>query len=70
MPGTEILISRSSDETLRYLHDIPAEERYALGTRARARVLAEHTAEHRAATFAGYVLEARGAYKGRICSQY
>ena len=70
VPGTEILISRSSDETLHYLHDIPAEERYALGARARARVLAEHTADHRAATFEGYVLEARAAYKGRICSQH
>jgi spore maturation protein CgeB len=70
VPGTEILISRSSEETLRYLHDIPAEERYALGARARARVLAEHTAEHRAATFEGYVLEVRTAYKGRICSQH
>jgi spore maturation protein CgeB len=69
VPGTEILISRSAGETLRYLHDVSAEERYALGARARARVLAEHTAEHRAATFEGYVLEAHAAYKGRICSQ-
>jgi len=66
-PGAEILISRSSEETLRYLHDVPAEARYALGTRARARVLAEHTAEHRAATFETYVLEARAANKERIC---
>jgi spore maturation protein CgeB len=65
VPGTEILISRSSGETLRYLHDIPAEERHALGARARARVLAEHTAAHRAATFEAYVLEARAAYQGR-----
>ena len=69
VPGTEILISRSAEETLRYLHDILADERYALGARARARVLAEHTAAHRAATFEGYVLEARTAYEGRICSQ-
>jgi spore maturation protein CgeB len=62
VPGAEILISRSADETLRYLRDIPAEERCALGARARARVLAEHTAAHRAATFEEYVLEARAAY--------
>jgi spore maturation protein CgeB len=68
-PGTEILISRSSGETLRYLHDISAEERQTLGARARARVLAEHTAAHRAATFEAYVLEARAAYKERVCSQ-
>jgi spore maturation protein CgeB len=69
-PGTEILVSRSSDQMLHYLHDIPAEERQALGPRARARVLAEHTAAHRAATFEAYVLEARAASKGRVCSQY
>jgi spore maturation protein CgeB len=69
VPGAEILISRSAAETLRYLRDIPAEERCALGARARARVLAEHTADHRAATFEAYVLEARATYKGRICSQ-
>ena len=61
VPGTEILISRSAEETLRYLHDVPAEERHALGARARARFLAEHTAAHRAATFEAYVLEARAA---------
>ena len=69
VPGSEILISRSAGETLRYLHDISAEERHALGARARTRVLAEHTAGHRAATFETYVLEARAAYKERICSQ-
>lgn len=62
VPGTEILISRSSGETLRYLHDIPAEARHTLGARARARVLAEHTADHRAATFEAYVQEAHAAY--------
>jgi spore maturation protein CgeB len=69
VPGTEVLISRSAEETQHYLHDISAEERQTLGARARARVLAEHTAAHRAATFEAYVLEARAAYKGRICSQ-
>jgi hypothetical protein len=51
------------------LHDVSAEARHMLGAQARARVLAEHTATHRAATFEAYVLEARAAYKGRICNQ-
>jgi spore maturation protein CgeB len=65
-PGTEILISRSSVETLHYLRDIPAEECRALGARARERVLAEHTPAHRAASFEAYVLEARAARKVKV----
>jgi spore maturation protein CgeB len=35
---------------------MPEEERRALGQRARSRVLAEHTAAHRAAELEGYAL--------------
>jgi spore maturation protein CgeB len=69
VPRTEILISQSAEETRHYLHDVSTEARHTLGARARARVLAEHTAAHRAATFEAYVLEARAACKGRICNQ-
>jgi len=41
---------------LQYLRDIPEEERRALGERARARVLREHTAAHRAEELEGYAL--------------
>jgi spore maturation protein CgeB len=58
--GTEILVSRSPEETLRYLKETPEAERRAIGRRARNRVLAEHTAAHRAAELEGYALELLG----------
>jgi spore maturation protein CgeB len=48
-PDTEILIARTPEDTARYLREIPEEERSAIGNRARQRVLAHHTAAHRAA---------------------
>lgn len=63
-PGTEILIARTSDDTGAFLHDIPEPERSAIGARARARVLAAHTAEHRAAELEAHALEARRAGAG------
>src|SRR5574341_23028 len=63
--GIELLVSRSSAETLRYLREFSPEARWALGTRARERVLAEHTAAHRAETLEEYVLEARATHKVR-----
>ena len=56
-PGKEILISRSPAETLTYLQEIPEAERQEIASRARERVLAEHTAAHRAAELEAYVLE-------------
>ena len=41
---------------LAVLHGTSEEERRALGERARARVLAEHTAAHRAEELEGYAL--------------
>ena len=66
-PGEEILISRSPEDTLRYLREMPEEERRAVGERARVRVLKEHTAAHRAETLEGYaldVLEAKASRSG------
>ncbi len=48
-PGEEILIATSPDETLRYCRELPESERQRIAGAARARVLAEHTAAHRAA---------------------
>src|SRR4051812_44677884 len=48
-PGEEILVARSADEVLAYLRDMDDESRESIGVRARERVLAEHTAAHRAA---------------------
>ncbi len=56
-PGAEILIARSSADVQEHLRDIPESERRSIGNRGRARVLAEHTAAHRAAELEGYALE-------------
>lgn len=47
-PGTEILVTRSAEETLGYLRDMSPATRARIGQNARARVLAYHTADHRA----------------------
>ena len=49
VPGEEIFVSRSPEETLHYLWDMPEEKRSEAGRAARQRVLREHTAAHRAA---------------------
>jgi spore maturation protein CgeB len=58
-PGTEILIARAPQETLHYLRELPEAEWLAIGERARARVLAEHTAAHRAAELETYLRDLR-----------
>jgi spore maturation protein CgeB len=59
--GEEILLSRSAEETLRYLREIPEETRRAIGEKARQRVLREHTAAHRAEELERYLVEALGS---------
>jgi spore maturation protein CgeB len=56
-PGREILVARSSEDVLNWIRDTSDEERSQLGQRARARVMAEHTAAHRAAELEGYALQ-------------
>lgn len=56
-PGTEVLISKSADQTLAYLRDMSDEERVAVGHRARLKALACHTAAHRAEELERYALE-------------
>jgi spore maturation protein CgeB len=58
-PGSEILISESSTETVRLLTGITDRERAGIARRARRRVLAEHTAEHRAVQLEGFLGECR-----------
>jgi spore maturation protein CgeB len=55
-PDSEILIARTPSDTLRCLHEIDETERLAIGRRARAKVLARHTAAHRAAELERYVM--------------
>ncbi|BDG02088.1 CgeB family protein [Anaeromyxobacter oryzae] len=58
-PGREILLAASTTEALAILDRLPDQERHAIGERARRRVLAEHTATHRAEALVGFVREAR-----------
>ena len=46
-PGVEILVADSADDVVRYLAETGEDKRLALAERARARVLAEHTAARR-----------------------
>jgi spore maturation protein CgeB len=63
-PGRDILIARSTEEAVRYLRDIPDGEREAIGRRGRQRVLARHTAAHRAAELESFVMDAMAAGAG------
>jgi spore maturation protein CgeB len=56
-PGREVLIARSSQEVLQWVRDLPESERHAIGSQARDRVLAQHTAAHRAAELEEYAIE-------------
>lgn len=47
-PGEEILVAEEASDVHRYLEELDESTRRAIGERARQRVLAEHTAEHRA----------------------
>ncbi|HYH08822.1 MAG TPA: glycosyltransferase [Thermoanaerobaculia bacterium] len=64
-PGREILIAESSKDVLRFLR-MNEEDRKRIGLRARARVIEEHTAAHRAAELESYVAEASTTERGRL----
>jgi spore maturation protein CgeB len=55
VPGEEILLAESGEEVVRYLREIGKAEASAIGVKAQERVLAEHTAEKRAAQFESFV---------------
>jgi len=55
----EILVAYSPEDVLDYLREIPDSERRAIGVCARKRVLAEHTAAHRALELEQYIMAAR-----------
>ena len=64
-PDTEILIARGgpqgSADVLHALRRLPEAERQAIAARARARILAAHTGDHRAAELEAYAREAMDA---------
>ena len=55
--GEEILVAEGTDDVLRILRETDEGERKRIGQRARARVLAAHTAAHRAAELVSYATE-------------
>jgi spore maturation protein CgeB len=55
--GTEILVASHPADTMIYLSGMPETTHHRIAERARQRVLAEHTAAHRADQLTGYVQE-------------
>jgi spore maturation protein CgeB len=54
-PGREILLADGPDAALRLVRELPEGERRRIGEAARARVMREHTAAHRAVTLEDYL---------------
>jgi spore maturation protein CgeB len=57
VPGREILLADRAADVLSYLRDMPESERIAIGRCGRERVLAAHTASHRAMELEACVAE-------------
>jgi spore maturation protein CgeB len=55
-PGREILIARHTADVVRYLSEIGPDQRSQIAAAGRERVLARHTAAHRAFEFEREVL--------------
>ena len=60
VPGREILLASTASDVLTVLRGFDEEERLELARRARTRILAAHTAAHRAQQLEGYALELLG----------
>ena len=56
-PSEEILIARSRADVLTFLRELAPGDARSIGARARERVLARHTGEHRALELESYVME-------------
>jgi spore maturation protein CgeB len=57
-PGEEIVVAKSSEDVVRTLGGMEEDQRRAIAERARARVLSQHTAAHRAIELETYIREA------------
>jgi spore maturation protein CgeB len=64
-PGREILVASSARSALQYVRDCDSGYLQQIAARARARVLAEHTAAHRAAQLEEYAYEVSGLDRHR-----
>ena len=68
VPGEEIELVEASDQVVTVLAGKPEQERRAMAERARARVLADHTAAHRAQEFEVHI-ERTMREAGRVAAQ-
>jgi spore maturation protein CgeB len=57
--GSEILIAETTEEVLEHLRELSENQRTAMGLQVQRRVLASHTAAHRAAELEAYIEECR-----------
>jgi spore maturation protein CgeB len=64
-PMTEILLVSDSRDVSLILQDIPEERRLTIADRARRRIQADHTPDHRARQLEAYYLEAAGRRRRR-----
>lgn len=58
VPSEEILLVSDASEVVQILREMPDDRRRSIADRARRRILAEHTPEHRARQLESYYLEA------------
>ena len=56
--GEEALVARSPEESLKYMRELSEEQRHRIGEAGRRRILAQHTAAHRAAELDEYAVAA------------
>jgi spore maturation protein CgeB len=59
-PGKEILVASTANDVVAYLSEISEIQRVEIGLRARAKILAQHTSEHRARELESHVAELLG----------
>jgi spore maturation protein CgeB len=57
-PGREILIASDPRDVIQILEELPEDRRLTIAANARARLLKEHTPDHRARQLEGYYVEA------------
>jgi spore maturation protein CgeB len=63
-PGREIVLARTAQDVIAALEELAPSQAQAIGRAARTRVLAEHTARHRAEELDRYLTEARRIDQG------
>jgi spore maturation protein CgeB len=56
-PGKEILVASTSSDVIAYLSEISEIQRVEIGLRARAKILAQHTSDHRVRELENHVAE-------------